>query len=155
MNFEQVYSKYVNMIFKICMIHLQNEHDASDVVQDTFLKFLEKQDSIKDSEHIKAWLIRVSINKCNDLYRKRKKYLNISMEELEKITDEPEVIDILTEVMRLPEKIKAVIYLYYFEEYSVKEIASILHISVFAVKKRLQRGREQLKLILENGGDIL
>ena len=91
MNFEQIYSKYANMVFKICMIHLQNEHDASDVVQDTFLKFLEKQDSIKDSEHIKAWLIRVSINKCNDLYRKRKNSLNISMEELEKIVNDDKI----------------------------------------------------------------
>lgn len=156
MNFEQVYSEHANMLFRMCMLHLQNEQDARDTVQDTFLTYLEHADALKEPNHIKAWLIRVSLNKCNDLHRRHKKQQEVPIEELEKYTNSNEDIDILSEVMQLPEKLKTVIYLFYIEGYQVKEIADILHISVFSVKKRLQRGREQLRLSLaQQGGDIV
>lgn len=149
MDFDQIFSEHANMIFRICMLNLRNEQDAWDVVQDTFLKFLEKKDSIRENEHAKAWLIRVAVNRCTDIHRSHANHPVVSMDELEKFTTDPEEIDILSEVMQLPEKYQIVVYLHYIEGYRVKEIARILHISEFTVKKRLQRGREQLKLSIE------
>lgn len=149
MDFELVYAEYANMLFRICMLYLQNEQDAKDIMQDTFLSFLEKQNRIKESAHVKAWLIRVSLNKCHDLYRRRKTHPEISFEEIEKYVNAPEEVDIVSEIMKLPEKLKITIYLYYVEGYQIKEIAKLLQITEFSVKKRLQRGREQLKLSLE------
>lgn len=149
MDFELVYAEYANMLFRICMLYLQNEQDAKDIMQDTFLSFLEKQNRIKEPAHVKAWLIRVSLNKCHDLYRRRKTHPEISFEEIEKYVNAPEEVDIVSEIMKLPEKLKITIYLYYVEGYQIKEIAKLLQITEFSVKKRLQRGREQLKLSLE------
>lgn len=154
MDFDQIFSEHSNMIFKICMLNLRNEQDAWDIVQNTFLKFLEKKDSIHGKEHAKAWLIRVALNQCTDLHRKRANHPEVNIDELEKYVASKEDIDVISEVMLLPDKYRIVVYLHYIEGYQVKEIAGILHISDFTVKKRLQRGRERLRLSmeLEEGG---
>jgi len=71
------------------------------------------------------------------------------MEDIEKYYDSPQDLDIIREILKLPVKYKTVIHLYYFEDYSVKQIAEILNLKESAVKMRLQRGRQLLKIELE------
>ena len=132
------------MLFKICLIILGNEQDA---VQDTFYRYLYHWSEFSNEEHEKAWLIRVAVNMFKDMRRFQQRHPNISMEQLGDYYESPKEGGILEELIRLPYKLKTVIYLHYIEGYQIKEIACMLCISENAVKKRLQRGRQQLKLI--------
>jgi len=138
--------KYSDMLYKICIVILCHEQDAQDAVQDTFCRYLEKRPDFCDEEHEKAWFIRVAVNICRDMIRFRIRHPKVSIEEVEHILVTPEHKETLKELMDLPVKQKTIIYLYYVEGYHIKEIASILKITEGAVKMRLQRGREQLRL---------
>lgn len=146
---EELVTRYSNMLFRICLVILGNEQDAQDAIQDTFYRYLRIQPDFSDEEHEKAWLIRVAVNVSKDMRRFWQRHPKISMEQLEDYYASPEEGEILEELFKLPDKLKTVIYLHYIEGYQVKEIASMLRITENAVKKRLQRGREQLKLMCE------
>ncbi len=142
----EIVVKYSDVLYKICIVILCNEQDAQDAVQDTFCRYLEKRPDFCDEEHEKAWLIRVATNICRDMIRFRIRHPKVSIEEVENILVTPEHKETLKELMDLPVKQKTIIYLHYVEGYHIKEIASILKITEGAVKMRLQRGREQLRL---------
>jgi RNA polymerase sigma factor (sigma-70 family) len=129
--------------FSIC----RNQQDAEDVVQDTFLKYLHTSKDFESEEHIKAWLIRVAVNKSKNIlttfwYRKKESledYMNSASFE------EPGDQALAGAVLSLPKSYRIVIHLYYYEDYSVAEISQILAISESAVKNRLLRGRRLLQ----------
>ena len=146
MQIEEIVLRYSNMLYKICIVMLCNEQDAKDAIQDTFCKYLEKRPDFANDEHEKAWLIRVATNICRDMLRSRMRHPKVSIDELADRLAAPVQKETLTELMELPTKQKVVIYLHYVDGYSVKEIADILGITQSAVKKRLQRGREYLRL---------
>lgn len=146
MSIEEAVTSYSNMLYKICIVMLCNEQDAQDAIQDTFCRYLEKSPDFTDKEHEKAWLISVATNVCRDMLRFRSRHPKISIDELADSLATPGERDILTELIELPSKHRTVIYLHYVEGYQVKEVASILNLTEHAVKKRLQRGREQLRL---------
>lgn len=148
MSVEEIVMEYGDMLFRICMVILCNEHDAQDAVQDTLCRYMEHTSGFRDQEHEKAWLIRVAANRCRDVYRGRMRHPSVSLEEARQYCEFPEQSEILAELMNLPGKLKTVVYLHYIEGYKTAEIAQMLGITLNAVKKRLQRGREQLKLSL-------
>ncbi len=129
--------------FNVC----QNASDADDVVQDTFLKYYLSKKEFESSEHIKAWLLRVAINKAKDLTRRLWRHNLVSFEGLGETPAAKERDEqwLFTEVMHLPEKYRIVLHLFYYEEYSVHEIAQVLKVSESNVKTRLSRGRRLLK----------
>lgn len=139
--------KYSDMLYKICIVILCNEQDVQDAVQDTFCRYLEKKPEFCNEEHEKAWLIRVATNICRDMIRFRIRQPKISIDELENSLVATEQKEILKELLELPVKQKTVIYLHYVEGYHIKEIADIMGITEGAVKMRLQRGKEQMRLL--------
>ena len=141
--------KYSDMLYKICIVILCNELDVQDAIQDTFCRYMEKKPGFRDEEHEKAWLIRVATNISRDMIRFRIRHPKVSIDELENSLVAPEQKETLRELLELPVKQKMVIYLHYVEGYHIKEIADILGITEGAVKMRLQRGREQMKLSLK------
>ena len=143
---ESVIDDYSNMIFKICLVMLCNEQDAEDALQEVFMRYLSKAPVFNESEHQKAWLIRVAVNICKDLQRFRFRHNHLDIDELSDYCVTDESTGIMETVMMLSQRYKSVILLYYVEGYDVGSIAEILGISVSAVKKRLQRGREMIKL---------
>lgn len=143
--------KYSDMLYKICIVILCNEQDVQDAIQDTFCRYLEKAPNFRDQEHEKAWLIRVATNICRDMLRFRHRHPKISIDELENSLAAPEQRATLRELLDLPVRQKAVIYLHYVEGYQIKEIAAILGTTEAAVKMRLQRGREQMRLTWKEG----
>lgn len=148
MNLEEAVRTYSDMLYKICIVMLCNEQDAQDVIQETFCRYFEKAPVFTDTEHEKAWLIRVAANHCKDVMRFRFRHPQVPIDLLaESLVMEQEQQETLTELFELPVKQRTVIYLYYVEGYQMKEIAAILGISVQAVKKRMQRGREQLRVV--------
>ena len=146
---EELVMEYSNMLYKICIVILGNEQDAQDVLQDTFCRYIEKAIEFRDKEHEKAWLIKVATNRCRDIHRQRMRHPRADIEEVTAYCEMPEQSEALEALVRLPDKLKIVIYLHYIEGYKSAEISQMLGISVQAVKKRMQRGREELRSMLE------
>lgn len=149
--FETKYNNYGKMLFRIAYLYVGNSADAEDILQEVFMKYLAGKYRFKNSEHEKAWFIRVTQNNAIDLL-KRKGRKNISLDDISGFTYEKnnDSTDILKKVIALPEKYKSTVILYYYDDYSVDQISKILKISKSAVKMRLKRGREILKLELED-----
>ena len=150
----EVVIKYSDMLYKICLVILCNEHDVQDAIQDTFCRYLEKKPDFGDEGHEKAWLIKVATNICRDMIRFRVRHPKVSIDEIETILAAPEQRETLKELLELPIKNKTVIYLHYVEGYSIKEIADILGITESAVKSRLLRGRKQMRDMVRMEGGI-
>lgn len=149
--FESKYKDYGRMLFRTAYLYVGNSADAEDILQEVFMKYLSGKYRFKDAEHEKAWFIRVTQNKALD-FLKRKGRKNVSLDEINELTYEKNTYsaDVLKQVMALPEKHKSTVMLYYYDGYSVDEIAVILKISKSAVKMRLKRSREILKTELED-----
>ena len=150
--FEAKYNEYGNMLYKIAFLYLGNASDTEDVLQDVFTKYLCGKYKFKNSEHEKAWFIRVTQNRCLD-YLKRSGRKNVCIDDMPVTAtykDEDLEQDVIAKVIALPEKYKSAIILFYYNDYTVEEISKTLKISKSAVKKRLQRGRDILKLELED-----
>ena len=141
--------QHADMLFRICLVQLGNVYDAEDGVQETFVRYLTKAPLFAETEHEKAWLIRVATNICRDIQRFKSRHPWIEISELEDYCSHEEDIGILNMVMTLPAIYKTVIHLYYVEGYNTESISGILNISNAAVKKRMQRGRSMLHLVCE------
>ena len=150
MTVEELVTEYSNMLFKICLVMVGNEWDAQDVIQDVFCRYIERTPAFCDKEHEKAWLIKVTINRCRDVHRLTLRHPQTSLEEVSAYCELPEQSEVLTALVQLPESLKSVVYLHYIEGYKLTEITKLLGISLSAVKKRLQRGRDMLKLTLSD-----
>lgn len=124
--------------------------DAEDAVQETFLKYHTIGKEFENEQHIKAWLLRVAINQAKNSARSFWRRNTLPLEDyIESLSfPEPEDRQVLEAVMALPEKYRLPIHLYYYEDYALKDIASILGITLAAAKQRLSRGRKLLKTML-------
>lgn len=142
--------KYIDTVFRIALNYTRSVQDAEDIVQDVFLALLQEKKPFETEEHIRNWLIRVTLNACRKWHWSpwRK---HISLEEYAAASPSVTETDrgILESVMALPRKYRIPIYLYYYEEYSTPEIADILRIPKGTVCTYLSRGREILKLQLQ------
>ena len=153
---EQTIDEYSDMLYKICFLILKNENDVKDVLQETFIKYMTKSPDFKSEDHKKAWLIKVSQNKCKEFLRFHKRHAAVPLDEVEKSISVTDGMDTYTtSILSLIWNLKSVVILYYIEGYSVKEVAQILGISESAVKKRLERARKELKLVAEVGGELV
>ena len=154
--FEAKYNEYGKMLYKIAFLYFGNSYDAEDVLQEVFIRLMYNAPSFKDENHEKAWLIRVTQNKCRDML-KSSHSKNTSIDDIEISdfvkTENDAQLDVIKQVVALPAKYKTVIILYYYYDYSVSEISKTLQISNSAVKMRLKRGREILKIELEDYGN--
>lgn len=151
----QIITKHADMVFRLCLIYLKNKSDAEDAFQDIFLKLFElfeKRLVFNDDEHLKAWLIRCTINRCKNILGSYWIKNKISIDEIIMPINDEHDRDIIRYVLKLPIKYRSVIYLYYFEGYPTKEIAGMLHIKDATVRTHLKRGREALKNELLKGG---
>lgn len=147
--YEQIVEHFSDMIFRIAYQNLFHISDAEDVVQDVFLKLLNhKEKNFHDVEHLKSWLIRVTINQCLDYKKSFFRKNTVPLEEFE-IPYEPKEQGIMEELYHLPKDYRNILYLYYYEGYTIKEIAGILKKNQNTVNSKLTRGREKLKKIME------
>lgn len=152
---QELVTLYQNSLFAAAFNVCKNAQDAEDVVQDTFIQYYISNKEFDNEQHIRAWLIRVAINKAKNVNRTFWRQNKLSLEDyMESLTFEtPEDEHLFETVMSLPEKYRIVIHLFYYEDYSVSEIADILKLSQSNVKVRLSRGREMLRKILKEEWD--
>lgn len=139
--------KLGDMIFRYCLFLLKNHADAEDTVQDVFLIYYRKSPEFTDSEHEKAWLMRVAANKCRDLHRFRKRHMTEPEELLNSVIFEEEDKSVLEALLEVPEKFREPLNLHYIEGFKTNEIAEIMGISQSAVKMRLAKGRKLFEKI--------
>ena len=149
----EVIEKYKNNLYAVAFNICKNADDAEDVVQDTLVAYFSNHKQFETEEHVKAWLILVAINKAkninNSFWRKNKVTLDETMETLAFETEDSK--ELFETIMKLPEKYRIAIHLFYYEDYTVKEISEILKVSESNVKVRLSRGRNLLKETLKEG----
>lgn len=138
--------KYIDMVFRVAFNYLRSKDDAEDVAQNVFLKLLREKKDFDNEDHVKRWLIRVTVNECKSMTRS-KWWKQESFEDYAAALyfDAPGHSDLFYAVMDLPKKYRLPIYLYHYEGYSTDEIAGILNIPKGTVCIQLKRGREQLK----------
>lgn len=145
--------QYADTVKRICIVHLKNHADTEDICQTVFLKYALSSAVFENTEHEKAWFIRVTINACRDLlrsfFRSRTVPLDVlADQEAPSFADNREVLDA---VLSLPAKYRDVVYLHYYEGYTAPQIGEILGKKTNTVYTLLTRAREQLRRLL--GGD--
>lgn len=141
---------YADSVFRLALNYMKNSADADDITQNVFLKLLREPKAFRSDDHVRYWLVRVTVNEC-------KKMLRAPWRRTENIDDyagklsfaEPEHTELFHAVMALPQKYRVPIYLYYYEEYSTEEIAGMLKIPRATVCTQLRRGRELLRKNLQ------
>lgn len=154
---QQIYTEAVkrnsHRVFLLALSFTRQRQDAEDVMQTVFLKLWKHPVAFTDETHMDKWLTKVTVNESRSLLRARARE-PISYDELEAlgaVAEQPEERELIAAVMQLPEPLRAVIHLHYYEDLPVKEIAALLSISQAAVKMRLVRGRNLLKSELMEG----
>lgn len=148
---EMLIEKYQKSLFSVAYSILRNIEDANYVVQDTFIKYMTAQIDYSNEDHLKAWLIKVAVNRSRDILKSFWHRNKVSLYEIGDIPWKKEETHLFDAVMKLPEKYRIVLHFFYYEDMQAKEIAQILNISESNVKTRLSRGRRLLKDSL-NGG---
>ena len=146
-----MYQRNVDMIYRLCYMYLKNSADAEDAVQVVFIKFMKARKSFNDKEHEKAWFIKTTRNYCNDTLKSWWNTRRTDFEELPEIPvwdDNEQTSSVRYAMLSLPEKYKTVLYLHYFEGYSVKEMVRILNRKGSTLQTQLAKGRELLKIDL-------
>ena len=143
---ERLVQTYSDMILRLSYTYLKSTQDAEDICQTVFLKLLTGGMVFDSPEHEKAWILRTAANACKDALRAAHRRC------AEAAAPEPPDSAVLDAVMALPEKYREAVYLYYYEGYSVREVAALLGRSEAAVSAHLSRGRKSLRQTL--GGEF-
>ena len=148
---QAVMEKYKDNLFSAAFSICKSAADADDVVQDTLIQYHMTDKQFDNEQHIRAWLLRVAINKAKNVNMSFWRRASVPLEDYTEtlVFETPEAKELFTEVLKLPEKYRIVIHLYYYEDYPVKKIAQILHTSESNIKVRLSRGRKMLKTALK------
>ncbi len=148
-----IIEKYFDTVYRLALSQTQERHRADDVLQEVFLRYIRSDKLFENEEHIKAWLIRVTINCSKSSFTTawNKKTVPLT----EDITFEmPEQEELYLTVAKLPKKYRTVVHLFYYEDLSVKDIAKCLKLNESTVKSQLHRAREMLRQMLEGRSEI-
>lgn len=145
---EAIVAEYGPAVYRLAFAQLRNRQDAEDVFQEVFLRYVEKSPEFQSAEHEKAWLLRVTLNCCRDLWRSpwRKRSVPLTDDLPFETREEWELHG---ELKKLPQKYRAVLHLFYWEDMTTEEIARVLNCKPDTVRQRLTRGRKKLKDILD------
>lgn len=143
----EAFKKHSDMVYRLAVARVKNKYDADDILQEVFLRFIKVKDKVENDEHLKALLIRITINCSKSMLSSSWFKRTESLSESFGVSDE--YSDTLDAVLRLPKKYRTVIHLHYYMGYSVNEISSILKSKPSTVKSQLHRARKQLKIELE------
>jgi len=133
-----------NKIYRVALGLMANKQDAEDIIQDAFVKLVEKQPNFNSHDHETAWLIRVTVNLCKSRFRTR--WWNKTVPLLDSYPAQSNKHqDIIETVLALPLKYRIPVHLFYYEGYSTKEIAEITEQKESTVRSQLARARQMLK----------
>lgn len=146
--------RYADTVRRICVLYLKDSADTEDIFQEVFLKYALCNTVFENEDHEKAWLIKVTMNRCKDFLRSFFVSRTVPLESVAELMAElpPDHSEVLTAVLELPKKYKEVIYLHYYEGYTAPEIGALLGRNVNTVYTLINRGKTLLKKKLEGIG---
>ena len=148
---ERLVNTYSDLILRLSYTYLKSAQDGEDICQTVLLKLLTGDEVFESPEHEKAWVVRTTVNACKDELRAFRRRAVPLEEAPEAAAPEPPRSEVLDAVMALPQKYREAVYLFYYEGYSIDEIADLTGRSGAAVSAHLSRGRKKLKIMLEGG----
>ena len=152
--FTRLVRRYIDTVFRVALNGLRNPADAEDIAQTVFEKLLREQKNFESDDHVRNWLIRVTVNECKKLLRSPWRKVEPLEDYLTAVAfDNSAHSELYRAVMGLPKKYRMAIYLHYYEGYSTQEIGQIMRIPKNTVCSHLKRGRELLKLELQEADD--
>ncbi|HFK1528755.1 MULTISPECIES: sigma-70 family RNA polymerase sigma factor [Bacillus cereus group] len=158
---DEIMNKYGQEVLQIVYSYVNNKEIAEDLTQDIFVKCYKSLHTYKGNSNLKTWLWRIAINHCKDYLKSwyNKKvivteddftYMEIQKESVEQtVIQNAEDRELASAVMSLPIKYREVIYLFYYEELSIKEVATVIEVKENTIKTRLKKAKELLKKGLE------
>ena len=156
-NYEELYEQYATDVLRVCYFYLGDRQKAEDVCQDVFVRLMVNAPVLEDGRE-KAWLFKVALNRCRDLWRgswTRRVVLGSPMFELIPAPDDTDRRDdeeaLMTAVHHLPTAFREVILLHYYQNFGISEIAQITGLPDGTISSRLSRGRKKLEMILQGG----
>lgn len=154
---ESLYLRYADDVLRVSYFYLGDREKAEDVMQEVFLRVMDKQPVLREGSE-KSWLLKVALNICRDQWRSSwAKRVILGSKRLDIIPADDELEDrtekeaLMQAVHSLPADVKEVFLLFYYQRYTIEEIAKILDVQAGTVSSRLSRGRKKLKVLLEEG----
>ena len=154
--FREFYDRQVKRVYRLAMVLMGNISDAEDVTQTVFLKAGEKKPDFRDADHEIAWILTTTRNQCKDIHKSfyRRKRADLENAPEPQVTLETQMDSEIWEALQsLAEKYRMVLYLYYYEGYSVRELSVILRRRESTLQTQLATGRKQMKSLLESKGE--
>ncbi len=154
--FREFYDRQVKRVYRLAMVLMGNISDAEDVTQTVFLKAWEKKPDFRDADHEIAWILTTTRNQCKDIHKSfyRRKRADLENAPEPQVTLETQMDSEIWEALQsLAEKYRMVLYLYYYEGYSVRELSVILRRRESILQTQLATGRKQMKSLLESKGE--
>ena len=155
--FEELYERYATDVLRVCYFYLGDRQKAEDVVQDVFVRLITTSPQLQEGRE-KAWLLKVALNRCRDLWRGawlKRVVLGSPAFELVPAPDEIDSLadrqEIMQAINQLPTAFKEVILLHYYQGYGISEIAEMMELPEGTISSRLSRGRKKLESILKGG----
>lgn len=147
-NVQNAVARYADVVYRLAYAQTHNKNDADDVFQEVFLRYVRYAPDFNDEEHRKAWLLRVTVNCSKKLLGSAWYRRTVPLEDRYAI-EEPEACALDGILDRLAPKYRSVIHLYYYEGYSVEQVAQILARKPSTVRAQMTRAREKLKKLLK------
>lgn len=151
---KEAFERYADTVYRLAFVRTKNRSDSDDILQEVFLRYMKVWNKMESEEHVKAMLLRITVNCSNSLktssWFKKTVPLEESIPHLDSVSDS----NVFGEVMKLPVKYRTVIHLYYYCGYSVNEIAGIEKLNPSTVKTHLSRARAILKTTLKDEIDV-
>jgi len=148
----RIVETYSDMLLRIAINRVQSMTEAEDIVQAVYLRLMTRQPRFQSLEHERAWLIRTAINLCLDFQKSSARKTNAPLSDEIAATQPEETGAVLEAVWKLPERDRYIVYLFYFEERPVKEIADLLNEQTGTITSRLSRARKKLEALLKGDG---
>ena len=156
-NFEELYEQYATDVLRVCYFYLGDRQKAEDVCQDVFVRLMVNAPQLEEGRE-KAWLLKVALNRCRDLWRgswAKRVVLGSPVFELIPAPDDRERKDdedaMMVAVHKLPPAFREVILLHYYQNFGISEIARMMDLPEGTISSRLSRGRKKLETILGGG----
>jgi RNA polymerase sigma-70 factor (ECF subfamily) len=141
---------YSDMLIRIAFQNTGSRANAEDLVQDVYIKLLKCKKEFENQEHVKAWLIRVLVNRCRDYHRSAWLRKVVPMHpEMDFLA--PEEQEVMEEIFLLKPEERNIVYLFHYEGYTIKEIARMVNLKENTVSSKLVRARKKLKAYLMEG----
>ncbi|MFI3260338.1 MAG: sigma-70 family RNA polymerase sigma factor [bacterium] len=142
--FEDVYERNASTVYRVCFMYVKNKHDAEDLTQNTFIKYMKYDPSFESLSHEKSWFIVVASNTCKNHFKAwwNKNTMSLAEEYIGSSEDNNDILEI---VLKLPNRYKKIVYLFYYEGYTTKEISTILGINESTIRTQLSKARSLLK----------